>query len=431
MKSLRMIQVSEVSAPAAPSSLADTGIDPETLADLALRFAYTTPRFTTQAAADRLALPFPLVAALLEELRSDKLLEVLGESGPMDYRFAITQNGRERARRLLEISGYVGPAPVSLEAYIESLEWQLEHFPIVSPEHAVEALEELVLSDDVVQIAGLAVSSGRSLFLYGPPGNGKTSIGHLLHTAMRGHLWIPHCIGIGSDIIRLLDPQCHEPLPLHNLTRKEARLIDNRWVRVKRPFVVVGGELTIDALDLGYTPALRYYEAPLHLKANGGTFLLDDFGYQQVEPRRLLSRWIFPLEHQMDHLTLRTGQELQVPFRQMLIVSTNLDPSKVMDPAFLRRMGYRLYLGNPTPEQYTQIFTRYAARCGCDVPAGLIDRILERYKVENRALNSCEPRDLIERVRDIARHQGQSLQLTEGAIELAWKSYFGDPLQHG
>ena len=430
-RSLRTTRVGQTLAPAVPSGLEDTGIDPEILANLALRFAYTVPVFTTQAAADRLALPLSLVTALLEALRSDRLLEAVGESGLLGYRFVITPYGRERARRLLEISGYVGPTPVSLEAYVESLEWQFEHLPIISPEQVAESLEDLVLSEAVVEIVGLAASSGRSLFLYGPPGNGKTSIGHLLHTAIQGHVWIPYCIGIENEIIRIFDPQCHEPAPPTNLTSEEARMIDRRWVRVKRPFVVVGGELTLDALELAYAPGLRYYEAPLHLKANGGTFLLDDFGYQQVEPRKLLSRWVFPLEHQVDHLTLRTGQKLEVPFRQMLIVSTNMNPSKVMDPAFLRRIGYRLYVGNPTPEQYAQIFTGYAARYDCDVPAGLIDHIIGRYNAENRALNSCEPRDLIERARDIARHRGESLQLTEDRIDLAWKSYFGDPLRHG
>src|SRR5947209_2479786 len=343
----RLVLAGDVPAPEAPLHVEDAGVSPEILADLLLKAASTVPQFTTEWAARCLQLPQPLIAQLLDQFRAERLLDILGEAGPFGYRYHISQRGLERAARLFEISGYVGPAPVSLAAYTALLEWQLEQGPPVTPAHVRASLSDLILPPQTEELAGLAISSGRSLFLSGPAGNGKTTLGRLLHTALQGDLWVPYCIGVDSNIIRLFDPLVHHPVPVHS---EQPWLLDGRWVRVRRPLVVVGGEATIDSFDLAYSPALRYYEAPLHVKANGGTFLIDDFGRQRVDPHELLNRWIIPLEHQLDHLTLHTGQKIQVPFRQMLIIATNLAPDGVTDPAFLRRMGYRLYLGAPTPE---------------------------------------------------------------------------------
>ncbi|MBI3466963.1 MAG: ATP-binding protein [Planctomycetes bacterium] len=417
-----IITVGEQVAPAAPPDTASTGIDPAVLGDLALKLAYTVPSFTTEWAARQLRLPVPLVADLLDQLKTDKLVEILGQTGPLSYRCTITNRGREQATRLLEVSGYIGPAPVSLASYAAMLEWQLARAPALSPQDVSDALSELVLPDEAIQVAGMAIFSGRSLFVFGPAGNGKSSVGRMLHNALRGEIWIPYCISVEPNIIRVFDPGCHHPV---ELACEEPWTIDHRWVRIRRPLIVVGGELTIEALDLAYSPALRYYEAPLHVKSNGGTLLIDDFGRQRVDPYELLNRWIIPLEHQIDHLTLRTGQKVEVPFRQMLVVATNLDPSEVTDPAFLRRMGYRLHLGKPSPERYAQIFERYAQRSGLTVPPGLIDLLFERYRDEGRDLCCCEPRDLIERVRDICQLHARSLELNEQLLDAAWRGYFG------
>jgi predicted ATPase with chaperone activity len=348
-----MIVLDDGIAPAAPTDLRDTDVDTSVLADLVLKAAYSVPQFNTEWASRRIHLPQALVGELLEGLRGDHLLDILGEAGPFGFRYAISNRGRERASRLMEISGYVGPAPVSLAAYTAMLEWQMKRLPMLTPDRVESAISGLVLPERTVEMAGLAISSGRSLFLHGPPGNGKTSLGRALHQALEGDLWIPHCIGIDSTIIRVFDPQCHEAT---DEPTQAAWPIDRRWVRVRRPHIVVGGEMTMDSFDLTYSPALRYYEAPLHMKANGGTYLIDDFGRQRVDPHELLNRWIIPLEHRIDYLTLHTGQKIQVPFSLMLIVATNLDPGDVTDPAFLRRMGYRLHLGPPTPALYARIF---------------------------------------------------------------------------
>jgi predicted ATPase with chaperone activity len=322
---------------------------------------------------------------------------------------------------LREVCGYIGPAPVSLRAYAAMLRWQFATMPPVQPEHVAAALSGLVLSEEAAQLAGLAVSSARSLFVFGPPGNGKSSLGRQIGPALRGDYWIPYCISVGDSIIRVFDEQSHQRVELAS----EFEAIDRRWVRIRRPLIVVGGELTLEMLDLIFNPGVRFYEAPPHLKANGGVFLVDDFGRERIPPGQLLNRFITPMEHQIDYFTLQTGQKIQVPLRHVLIIATNLSPEVVTDPAFLRRMGYRLYLGAPTPEGYARIFQLYAQKQGAAVQPGLLERLLQRYGAEKRELRSCEPRDLIERARDICRFQGKPLELTPEVLDLAWVGYFG------
>lgn len=419
----KLVPFGDSMAPAAPTRVEQLDIDKGVLIDLVLKQAFTLPSFTTDWARQQVQLPFQIIHDVLEELRNHLMLDVLGEAGAFGYRYAITDRGREQARRALEISGYVGPAPVGLNAYTALLQWQIERFPAVLPERVADVVANLVLPPEVVRTAGMAVSSGRSLFLFGPSGNGKTSLARMLHQALQGELWIPHCIGLDSSIIRVYDPRWHQPC----LPTGQPGAIDQRWVCIRRPFIIMGGEATTESFELTYSPVLRFYEAPLHLKANGGTFLIDDFGRERMRPQELLNRWITPLEYQIDYLTLQTGQKIEVPFLQMLMMATNLDPNKLMDPAFLRRMGYRLYLGYPSADQYGKILRRYAQRRGVEVAPHLICRLIDRYHAEGRLLRACEPRDLVERARDYCRYQKHPLELTEEALDQAWLGYFGDP----
>jgi len=409
--------------PGSPADLDATGIDSEVLGDLALKLASTVPSFTTEWACQQLHLPLSLLEDLFWNLKQAQYVEVRGQSGPLSYRYAITQRGMEQVRRLLDVSGYIGAAPVSLTDYTAMIEWQVANRQKVNLNNVTDALKPLVLPQHSVDIAALASTSGRSLFLFGPSGNGKTSMGRLLHETVQGEMWIPYCINVDSQIIRIYDPQCHE------LVGEPADMpptIDRRWVKIRRPLIISGGEMTLEDLDLTYVPSVRYYEAPAHLKANGGTFMIDDFGRQHVDPQDLLNRWIVPLEHQRDHLTLHTGQRILVPFRLMLIVATNLKVSDVADPAFLRRMGYRLHLDRPSVENYVRIFERYAAELDVAVPEGLIKKLLARYEAEGRELRASEPRDLIERARDICLLHDQPLELTDDVMETAWLGYFGN-----
>lgn len=412
----------DVPYPEAPTDLASTGIDELLLRDLALKLAYTVPQLTTEWAAERLRLPIPIMESLCQGLHRDKLLDILGPSGPACYRYAITQRGSDRAGRLMEISAYVGPAPVSIDAYRQVTVWQLERRPTLTPSAVVRGMSGIVLDESDMEVVALAVSSRKSLFLYGPPGNGKTTLGNLIHSTIRGDLWIPYCIQVESSIIQLYDPQCHK---LSKELPDPMASVDERWVRIQPPFVLVGGELNIEQLDLAYSPSHRFYHAPLHLKANGGVYMIDDFGRQRVDTTTLLNRWIMPLESGEDHLTLRTGQQIQVPFLQMLIIATNLEPDRVMNASFLRRMGYRLCLPSPTPERFKKIVEEYVAKVGKAIPDGLVEKLLTRYRNEHRHFQACEARDLIERARDICRFRDKPLELSEEVMDLAWRSYFG------
>lgn len=416
----KMTRLDELLAPQAPVEHEDIGVDRLVISNLAIKLAHTVPQFTTDWASGELKLPLQIVEQIYWQLKQDKMVEILGQEGMFNYRYSATERGREFARRLLEISGYVGPAPVTLEAYSTMLKWLAQQYPPITLEGVRAAISELVIPEHAVTVAALAAASGRSLFLFGPAGNGKTTMGQSLHQVTAGHLWLPHAIAIENTIIRVYDPQTHQPLDVPHGN------YDRRWVRVRRPLVTAGGEMTLDELDLVFSPALRFYECPPHVKANGGTFLIDDFGRQRMEPHELLNRWIVPLERRVDFLTLNTGQKIEIPFELMLIIATNLSLSDVSDPAFLRRMGYRLFLDRPTPESYREIFHRYAKQVGVEAPPDVVSKLLKRYAAENRELSSSEPRDLIERARDISKIYDRPFRLTWEVMELAWQGYFGN-----
>jgi predicted ATPase with chaperone activity len=393
------------------------------LNDLAVKLAATVARFTTDWVAKQLQLSMALTREVLGNLTQEGLIEELWQTGQGSAHYRIAQQGRDLAVRLMEACGYIGPAPVRLEAYSEMLRWQFTNSPVVKPEHVTTALSQMVINKRSATLAGLAVSSGRSLFVYGPSGNGKSSLGRAIHSALPGDYWIPYAISVGNSVVRVFDNQCHQRV---DLGPDKQEIIDQRWLRIRRPLVVVGGELTLDLLDLIYSPSFRFYEAPPHLKANGGVFLVDDFGRERISPEQLLNRFITPMEHQIDYFTLRTGQKIVLPLRHVLIIATNLSPETVTDPAFLRRMGYRVFLGPPSPEQYTRIFKDYAAKFGATVAPEVLENVLKKYREQERDLRGCEPRDLIERSRDICKFHNRALELTPKVLDLAWTGYFGE-----
>jgi hypothetical protein len=418
-----LARVGDIIAPKAPNDLAAIKEEETAMADMLVKLAFTVPRFTTDWVGKQLHMSVPLVGCLLEKLCFDGLVEQLWQTTAASAHYKITDQGKEYAARLMEMCAYIGPAPVRLDTYSAMLRWQFANTAEVKPEHVVAALQGLVISPKAAQMAGLAVSSGRSMFVFGPPGNGKSSLGRQIQTALPGDYWIPYAINVGESVIRLYDPHVHYKVETPG---ERPDLIDQRWARIHRPLVVVGGELTLELLDLVYIPSARYYEAPPHLKANGGVFLVDDFGRERVSPEQLLNRFITPMEHQHDYFSLKTGQKIMVPLRHVLIIATNLDPETVTDPAFLRRMGYRVYLGPPSPEQYTKIFNNYAEKVGASVTPDVIEKLLERYKAQKRELRACEPRDLIERSKDICKFHNRPLELTTKVLDLAWIGYFGE-----
>jgi hypothetical protein len=254
----------------------------------------------------------------------------------------------------------------------------------------------------------------------GPSGNGKTTIATALHRAQHGEIWIPHAIEVDGQVIKVFDLHNHEPVPVRGVDR-----YDERWVRIKRPIVIVGGEMTIETMDLIYSDKVRFYEAPFQMKSNGGTLVIDDFGRQRVDPHDLLNRWIVPLEGRVDYLTLHTGKKIEVPFEQLLIFATNLDPSDLVDDAFLRRMGYRLYVNPPDREMYATIFEQYVQNSGFEFDRKQLDLVFRFYEADKRPLRGCEPRDLIQRCTDLCQYEKRPLVLTDELLHLAWKNYFG------
>jgi predicted ATPase with chaperone activity len=411
--------------PATPATVEDSGLDFGFLADLALKTIYADTSCTTHRAAERLALPPTIIDLLLQHLYRERLIEIRETFTPQNRRYAMLDRGWERVRRLLELNAYIGPAPVSLDAYTTMVRHQEEIRPPVKPDAIRAAVADLVLPDTTEQLLGVVANSRRSLFITGAPGNGKTSIARALHLALGGEIWIPRAIEVDGQIINVFDSHNHAPIdPQPPLP------YDQRWIKVRRPLVVVGGELTIESMDLSYDQAAKFYEAPFQVKSNGGTLLIDDFGRQRVQPRDLFNRWIIPLENRVDYLTLHTGKKIQVPFEQLLIFASNLDAADLAEEAFLRRLGYRLAVESPSSETYGRIFQKYVETCRLRYDRRLLEALLARYTREQREMRSCQPRDLIDRCADICRYENRPLNLTAELLERAWLYYFGAQQTH-
>ena len=389
----------------------------------------TDANATTASIGDRLKLGLVITDTVLQRLYRENLIEMKGSIAMHNHRYAMLERGWARAfqmsscqpRTPICICSYVGPAPVTLELYTVMLLSQVRSRTAVTKEALEQTLSHLVLPDTVKRILGVVVSSGRSLFLSGPPGNGKTAMARALVNAIAEPLWIPYAIEVDRQVIRVFDKH------VHHVIEHDATDFDRRWVKIRPPLVVVGGELTIESLDLTATGSPRYYEAPFQLKANGGVLLVDDFGRQRCSARQLLNRWIIPLENRVDSLTLSTGKKMDIPFEQIIVFATNLTDADLVDEAFMRRMGYRLAVARPSTSTYVDIFRRTAADFGLPLDDAVIERLLKRYKAEDRQPNACDPRDLILRAVDLCRFEKQAFALTDETLDLAWVGYFGSP----
>ncbi len=362
-----------------------------------------------------------ITEALLQRLCHDKFIEIKGVVGLRNHRYAMLDHGWQELRRLTSFCSYAGPAPVSLKSYTEMITQQVRNRPPATRQAIDQAMSNLILSDYAKEIIGLVIGSGRSLFLTGPSGNGKTATARAIVDALPGEVWIPYAIEVDGQVIRVFDTHNHLPIPHANDTH------DRRWVRIRPPLVVVGGELTLDSLELAFTDTQRFYEAPLHVKSNGGVLVVDDLGRQRCSATELLNRWIVPLEYRVDYLTLSTGKKIQVPFEQIVVFATNLAESDLEDEAFMRRMGYRLHAEAPSPETYTEIFLRYARSRGLFADENLVVQFLRKYQTEGRIPKACDPRDLIDRCIDRCRLKRQAVKLTEEGLDVVWKGYFGQP----
>ena len=415
--------------PPPPATIEDTGLHPDTLAQLLLKTLVAGESSGTNLS-EKIRLPYSVLDALIQHARVEKLLEVRGASGAgaAGYRFALTDLGRDRAGQFLELSRYVGPAPVPLGQYNAYVRACMAARPYVDKDKLSTGFEQLIVNKPMLDQLGPAVNSGKSLFLYGAPGNGKTVVAEGIGRALGDEMFVPHAVDVDGQTITMFDPVNHHHLGgvtggMDSVVA--AAQYDRRWERIKRPVVVVGGELTLEMLDLTFNPISKFYEAPIQLKANGGVFVVDDFGRQRIPPRDLLNRWIVPLESRVDFLTLHTGRKFEVPFNVLIVFATNLKPESLADEAFLRRIPYKILAKNPTLDEYCRIFEMNCKKRGLSFDPVMVEYLQRKYYQPRKLqMRACHPRDLIEQVVDMCRYHGRQPSITRELLDAACGSYF-------
>jgi hypothetical protein len=418
--------------PAPAQTLEASGLALDLILQLTLKLLHFAGELTGTELSRRLGLEFAVIAPALDLLKAQHQVGIVGGGfvGGASYRYRITDAGRGRAALFLESSHYVGAAPVPLAQYQDYLNAYRKAAPGgVTRERVRKAFSHLVLGDRVIDQLGPAINAGHSMFVYGPPGNGKTVISQAIHNLLDGEIAIPHAIEVEGNIIRVFDPVTHEAVAPEETGESIASAIsgDRRWVRCRRPMVMVGGELTLDALELSYNPTTGFYRAPVQAVANGGVLVIDDFGRQRCSPRDLLNRWIVPLESRVDFLTLQSGQKFELPFMTLIVFATNLRPGELVDEAFLRRIQYKICADSPTVDEFKAIFASCCASLGATAESGLVEWLLiDYYRPRKIALRGCHPRDLIKQALSLASYLNRPPQLTIELLEAACQSYFVD-----
>jgi hypothetical protein len=414
--------------PAPPATLAETGLHPDTLAQLMMKTLVSGEASGTQLS-DALRLPYSVLDALLQHARNEKLIEVRGAGGvgTAGYRYALTDLGRDRAMQFLDINRYVGPAPVSLAQYNAYTRACMAARPWVSRGTLSHGFEQLIVNQGMYDKLGPAVNSGKSLFLYGAPGNGKTVIAEGIGRALGTDMYIPFALDVDGQTITMFDPVNHVRTSGAGASDSviAAAAQDRRWEKIRRPVVVVGGELTLEMLDLTFNPIAQFYEAPIQMKANGGVFVVDDFGRQRIPPRDLLNRWIVPLESRVDFLTLHTGRKFELPFNVFIIFATNLKPESLADEAFLRRIPYKIRAKNPTQDEFAQIFELVCRKRNVAFDPVMVEYLQRKYYQPRKLqMRACHPRDLVEQVVDMCRYEQREPAISRDLLDRACASYF-------
>ncbi len=408
--------------PEPPQSLAEAGLSEVMCEALVCKALLAAGTLTTRAAARATALPGKAVLNTLRSLKNRQFVFFKDSAAHGDFEYMLTDAGHARARHYVDECAYSGPAPVPLSQYIDSV--GLQGITTVHPQRAdlERAFADLLIADGMLARLGPAINSGRGLFLYGKPGNGKTSIAERITDCFGDSVWIPYAIVAAGEIITMYDPESHV---VDDSFDPNAGGVDPRWVRIRRPTLVVGGELTMEALDLCHNHRTHVTEASLQLKSNTGTLLIDDFGRQRMSPVELLNRWIVPLERRHDYLTLSNGRKIKVPFDQLVIFSTNLEPETLVDDAFLRRIPYKIEVVDPTEAEFRQLIEMLAPRFGIELVPGAVDDLIERhYRSIGRPFRCCQPRDLLQQIRNRATYEGRPAVADPQAFDLACQNYF-------
>ncbi|MGD0275309.1 MAG: ATPase [Syntrophales bacterium] len=409
--------------PPIPKTIEETGLESSFLADLILKHILFLGEFKLADISEKIKLPLSIIDPIIDNLQRDKMIEVKGASeyARFTYRFAITGLGQNRGSELLDICRYVGPAPISLNDYRIRLLSQTIKNVVVNQENLANAFSHLVINPNLLKRLGPAMSSGRAILLYGPPGNGKTSIAEAIGNVLPETVYIPYTVYVENEIISIYDPVNHFLVP----SETEDDTQDKRWLRIRRPVIIAGGELTLKTLDLEFNSISKFYIAPLQMKANNGLFIIDDFGRQQIEPKMLLNRWIVPLERRVDFMTLHTGMKFEIPFDQLVIFATNLEPKDLVDESFLRRIRYKMRIDYPSEVEFEEIFKKL-----CEAKSVIFDQKVFKFLMDNYYKRLCvqpsanHPRDLIDHILDHSRYYRHPPELTIESIVDAWENYF-------
>ena len=412
--------------PIEPASIRDAGLSDSEVESLILKYLLSRGDCTGREVADQVRLPFILLDPLLRQMKFDQLLVYRGSAPMNDYVYQLTDLGRERARRMMEHCTYFGAAPVSLTDYVASVKAQSLEQQHPSEQELKNAFSDILVSERMLRRLGPAINSGRGLFLFGAAGNGKTTIAERVTRAFGQFIWIPRAIGIDGEIVRLFDPVNHEEAPLEpNAGFLDQSRIDRRWIRIRRPTIVVGGELQMENLEVTLNRSTGISEAPLQLKSNCGTLVIDDFGRQKMSIDQLLNRWIVPLEKRYDFLNLPNGKKIHVPFDQLIIFSTNLEPKDLVDEAFLRRIPYKIEIVDPTVEEFKSLFKLMCGRLDIPYEENTLNYLIEtHYRKTGRPMRCCQPRDLLMQVKNYCLFRKQPPKMTPEFFDLAVENYF-------
>ncbi len=423
--SLSALLAGESFQPTSPRNLEEAGLSESLVESLLCKRLLAVGRETGRALAEHVALSFGMLEEIFGRLRTRQILTHKGAAALGDYVYALTDQGRDFAQHMLGACAYQGAAPVPLADYVNAVEAQ--SILAESPKRAqlVAAFQDISVRPELLDRLGPAVSSGTGLFLYGAPGNGKTTLAERITRCFGQEIWIPRVVLVEGELIKLYDPAYHAAVQngQRRLLRQDSH--DPRWVKVRRPTVMVGGELTMDSLEIRHNAKANVGEAPLQMKSNGGSLLIDDFGRQRINPVELLNRWIVPLEKRYDFLTLASGKKIQVPFDQLILFSTNLEPSDLVDEAFLRRIPFKVNVPDPDEDEFRLLFELAAGAFGCTPDSAAVEHLLAaHYRTTGRAKRRCHPRDLLLQVHCYCSYNDRPMALTPENLDRAVESYF-------
>lgn len=418
--------------PIAPRSVEDAGLDEQMLVELIAKILYLRGNMPLIGLAQQTRLPATITEGICEFMRTSRLVEMLrrgATSGDADY--GLTEHGRARANEFLRKCRYAGPAPVTLDAYAKQVSAQSFADMHITHANVENAYRDLVVRQELRDLVGAAMNSGKPMFFYGPSGSGKTFLAESLMRLIRGTIYVPYALIVDGEIIQVFDPVIHQPVTAQS-TQFMPSSIDNRqradgrWVACRRPVAISGGELTLSMLDLNYDRLAGFYQAPTHLKANNGLYIIDDLGRQLIRPEELMNRWIVPMDRRRDYLSLHTGGSFEIPFDVKLVFSTNLSPKTLADEAFLRRLGYKIHVGAVSESEYEQIFRGVCDEFGIGFSGEAFAWLLDTHRREERPTFACYPRDLISHVRDYSTYREWPVNLSPQLIDWAWHSYFAE-----